>query len=147
MPVQHHEGYRFLDHVTDAFVEAWGDTLETALAQAGLAFFDIITDTTKIRPAVPQDIIASGHDELELVYNWLEALLLKFEINHLIFCQFHVGTVARRNTGFQVKSRAKGEVFDSNRHSRRVEVKGITYHLMAIERESGRTTLRFILDL
>ncbi len=147
MPVQRHEGYRFLEHVTDAFIEAWGDTFEAALAQAGLAFFDTITDRTRIEPTLSERITANGHDELELVYNWLEALLLKFDISQLIFCQFHVGHVTRQKSGFQLKSRAEGEMFDPARHSKRVEVKGITYHLMAVERDPGRTTIRFILDL
>ena len=141
------EGYRFLEHVTDAFIEAWGETFETALAQAGLAFFDTITDTGKVQPKVSVEIAATGHDELELLYNWLEELLLKFEIDQLAFSRFQIETVTHVDTGFRVSSKAWGETFDRVRHSRKVEVKGVTYHLMSVDRTIGKTTLRFILDL
>jgi len=141
------EGFRFLEHVTDAFIEAWGETFETALAQAGLAFFDTITDTGKIQPKVSVEIAATGHDELELLYNWLEELLLRFEIDQLAFSRFQIESVSHVNSGFQVSSKAWGETFDRVRHPSKVEVKGVTYHLMSVDRVSGRTTLRFILDL
>ncbi len=147
MPVQPREGYRFLEHVTDAFIEAWGDSFESALVQAGVAFFDTITDTSKIRSTDSERIEAGGHDELELVYNWLEALLLKFEINGLLFSKFHIEQVTRQKNSFQIDSSAEGEAFDPTRHSKKVEVKGITYHLMAVEKDAARTTIRFILDL
>jgi len=44
------EGYRFLDHMTDAFVEAWGPTVERAFAQAGIALFETMLYTDKITP-------------------------------------------------------------------------------------------------
>ena len=141
------EGYRFLEHVTDAFIEAWGETFETALAQAGLAFFDTITETGKIQPKVSVEITATGHDELELLYNWLEELLLRFEIDQLAFSRFQIESVSHAKSGFQVSSKAWGETFDPVRHPSKVEVKGVTYHLMSVDRGSRKTTLRFILDL
>ena len=147
MPGQLQEWYRFLEHVSDAFIEAWGETFEGALAQAGLAFSNIITDTNGVQPSVSEQMTITGHDELELVYNWLEELLLRFEIHHLVFCRFHINPVARRESGLQLVSKVEGEKFDPARHTRKVEVKGVTYHLMTVERAAGRTLLRFILDL
>ncbi|TMI67867.1 archease, partial [Candidatus Bathyarchaeota archaeon] len=33
------------------------------------------------------------------------------------------------------------------KHGRKIEVKGVTYHQMAIQRERDRVLLRFLLDL
>lgn len=53
--------------------------------QAALGFSETIVDIRKIRPTMTEEIETSGHDELELLYNWLEELLLRFEIDRLVF--------------------------------------------------------------
>src|SRR5216683_221104 len=77
-------GYRTLDHVTDALIEAWAPTFEEALVQAALGLFDTMVDTGNSRPALEEELSVEGHDELELVYNWLEQLLLSFEIKQQV---------------------------------------------------------------
>ena len=141
------EGYRFLEHVTDALVEAWGNTLEDAFAQAGLALFDTMLDTKNVRPIMKEEIEAIGHDEKELLYNYLEELLLLFEIK-----QFAVGTVSVKSASntpdhLRLEGHVAGEPFDPHRHHGKVEVKGITYHLMEIEKLPEKATVRFLLDL
>ncbi len=141
------EGYRFLDHVTDAVIEAWGPNLEKALAQAGLGFFETMIEVSKVRPQSVEHIEATGHDELELVYNWLEQLLLSFEIRRLVFSKFMVSPVESNPEGFRLEARASGELYDPVRHGRKVEVKGVTYHGMTVQRGKGRVSVQFLLDL
>ena len=141
------EGHRFLEHVTDAFIEAWGETFEKALAQAAIGFFETIVDVNRIKPALADDIVTTGHDELELLYNWLEELLLKFELRGMVFSQFQVDPIQTTNSTLHLKAQAKGEPFVPTRHAGRVEVKGVTYHLMSVHRTPGRVILNFILDL
>lgn len=141
------EGYRFLEHVTDALAEAWGDTLEDAFTQAGLALFDTMLETKSVRPIMIEGIETIGHDEKELLYNYLEELLLLFEIK-----QFAVGTInlkspSRTPGQLRLEGHVAGERYDPHRHRGKVEVKGITYHLMEIEKRPQKTTVRFLLDL
>lgn len=147
MPGHVPEGYRFLDHVTDAFIEAWGTTLERALAQAGVGFFDTIVDTSKVQPAQEYRLEVEGHDELELVYNWLEELLLGFEIRRIVIAQSEVYPVQRSDKMLYLKAKARGELYDPLRHGAKVEVKGITYHLMKVTREEGLVRIQYLLDL
>ncbi len=141
------EGHLFLEHVTDAFIEAWAETFEKALAQAAIGFFNTIVDINTIRPMLTEEIKTSGHDELELLYNWLEELLLRFELQRIVLGQFHVDPIETTGGVLQLRARAKGEPFERRRHTGKVEVKGVTYHLMSIDRSPGRVDLRFILDL
>src|SRR2546428_10305543 len=147
MPGRVQEGYRFLDHVTDAFIEAWGPSLERALAQAGVGFFDTIVDAAKVRPAGEYLLEAEGHDELELVYNWLEELLLGFEIRRTVIAQFEFDPIRQSDKMFYLKTKAKGEVYNPLRHGAKVEVKGITYHMMKISREENLVKIQYLLDL
>ena len=140
-------GYSFLEHVTDALVEAWGDTLEEAFSQAGLALFETMLDIKSIHPKTSEEIQTAGHDEKELLYNYLEELLLLFEVKQLALGDFTVASITPTRGEFKLKGRASGEPYDRTRHSGKVEVKGVTYHLMEIEKHPGKVTVRFLLDL
>jgi SHS2 domain-containing protein len=140
-------GYRFLEHVTDAFVEAWGETLEEAFSQAGLALFETMLDVKSVWPKTGVEIQTNGHDEKELLYNYLEELLLLFEVKQLALGSFTVSSITPTGAEIRLKGRTTGEPYDRAKHDGKVEVKGITYHLMEIEKNPGKTTVRFLLDL
>lgn len=133
--------------MTDAFIEAWGPTMERAFAQAGIALFETMLYTNKITPQSTEDITVEGHDEKELLYNWLEALLLKFEIEGKALGKFDVRAMNSVKGSLDLTGTAKGEPYDPEKHGQKVEVKGVTYHQMAIQREKNRVLLRFLLDL
>ena len=140
-------GYRLLEHVTDAFVEAWGKTLEEAFSQAGLALFDTMLDAKSVQKKTRIEIQTSGHDEKELLYNYLEELLLLLEIKQFAVGSITATSITPAQTQFSLKARANGEPYEQKKHGGKVEVKGITYHLMEIDRYPGKITVRFLLDL
>jgi len=148
-PMEQHvqDGYRLLDHVTDALIEAWGSTFERALRQAAFGLLDTMIDTKAVRPILDETLVVEGHDELELVYNWLEQVLLSFEIRQQVFADFQVDPVKSTGHSLQARARVRGEKYDPRIHGAKVEVKGITYHLMEIRREPKRVTVRYLLDL
>ncbi len=140
-------GYRTLDHVTDALIEVWGPTFEEALVQAALGLFDTMVETTNVKPALEESLSVEGHDELELVYNWLEQLLLSFEIRQHVLTRFHINSVGKTDGNFFLTAKVQGEMYDPTKHRAKVEVKGVTYHLMEIQRESDSVRITFLLDL
>ncbi len=140
-------GFRFLEHVTDAFVEAWGETLAEAFSQAGLALFDTMLDVKSVQTRTNLEVQPNGHDEKELLYNYLEELLLLFEVKQLALGSFTVSSITPSKAGVRLKGKVAGELYDRARHNGKVEVKGITYHLMEIEKYPGKVTVRFLLDL
>ena len=140
-------GYRFLEHVTDALVEAWGETMEEAFSQAGLALFETMLDTKNVHGKTSEEIRAAGHDEKELLYNYLEELLLLFEVKQLALGHFTVNSITPNQGEIRLRGRASGEPYDREKHNGRVEVKGITYHLMEIEKHPAKVTVQFLLDL
>ncbi len=141
------DGYRSLEHVTDAFIEAWGPTFERALIQAGLGLLDTMVDTKSVRLILAEEIEVEGHDELELVYNWLEELLLSFEIKRRVFGEFEIKPIGSTGKALQLKAEARGEAYDKTVHGSKIEVKGVTYHLMEVRRESGLVWIKYLLDL
>lgn len=140
-------GYKNLPHTTDAYIEASGSTLEEALEYAGKALFDTMCDLNSITPRLTEKVDATGSDEVRLTYDWLEKLLLKFELEHKVYCNFKVKVSGTPSAGFHLGGVIYGEPYDRKKHSGKVEVKAVTFHKMEVVREGAITTLRFILDL
>ncbi len=141
------EGHRFLEHTTDAYIEAWGPTLERAFAQAAEAFYETMLNVQKIDPILEEHIQVAGHDKKELLYNWIEQLLLEFDIKAMVYASYHIIIAPDDRTSFKLRGRVRGEKYDRGKHGAKTEVKGVTYHLMTIEEDAKEAKIRFILDL
>jgi SHS2 domain-containing protein len=144
---QRKEGYRFLEHVTDAYIEAWGPTLETAFGQAARGLYETMLNSETIDGNAAEEIHVDGHDKKELLYNWLEELLLDFDIKQMVYQSFDVKISSQMPTLYQLRGMLKGEKYNQQKHGAKTEVKGVTYHLMEIQENADETRIRFILDL
>ena len=140
-------GYTLLPHTTDAYIEAVGVTLEEAMQFAGIALIDTICNVNSVSPAITEHIEASGDDEVALLHDWLESILLKFELERWVFSEFKIAPVVKSETVYRTVAQAFGEKYDKKKHGTKVEVKAATYHKMVVLREEGLTIVRFILDL
>jgi SHS2 domain-containing protein len=138
-------GYRFLEHVSDIFVEVWGESLEEVFVQAAVAFYGVMLDFSSIRPVIKREVSIEGYDTHSLLYNWIESLIALFDIEGLIFSQFDVKIV--EGDGFTLKGTIKGERYDAERHSPKIEVKAITYHAMSFERKGEKYYATYLLDI
>lgn len=147
MNVSRKEGYEFLEHTTDALIEAWGPTLERAFAQAGLALFDTMLHIENVAPKLRDNVNIFGHDEKELLYNWLEELLLKFELKSMAYSVFDVTHIVAKPGNLEAVADIRGEPYDRDKHGAKTEVKGVTYHMMEMTRSSHEVRVRFLLDL
>jgi SHS2 domain-containing protein len=139
--------FEFLEHMADAYIAAYGKTIEKAFENAAMAMFDVMTEIEKINPKVKEKVEVKGEDEEALLYNWLEDLLIRFEIKNRVYSNFKVTSLIKTFKGFKLKAEIFGEEFQEDRHTQKVGVKAITYHLMEIKRKPNKITLKFILDL
>jgi len=139
--------FEFLEHTADAYVAAYGENLGEAFESAALAMFEVMTEVKKVKPLVEDHVEVRAMDESALLYSWLEALLLKFDIKGLLFSRFKVLELKGTSDGLMLKAKIWGEKYDPQRHPQKVGVKAITYHRMEIIKEPGRVTLKFILDI
>jgi SHS2 domain-containing protein len=131
----------------DALIEAYGLTLEEAFENAALAMFEVMTDTSKVMPLVEEVVEAEGFDLESLLYNWLENLLVMFDVNARLYSKFKVESITRTAEGYRLKARVWGEDYNSDKHEYKVGVKAVTYHMMSIEGKDEMWILRFLLDL
>jgi SHS2 domain-containing protein len=141
------KGYEFLEHMADAYIAAYGKNLAEAFENAALAMFDVMTEVEKVNPKIKDEVEVEAKDEHALLYNWLEALLIKFEIEEMLYSKFKISNLNRTSDGFRLKAEIWGEKFNPKKHPQKVGVKAITYHRMEIIEEPEKVTLKFILDI
>jgi SHS2 domain-containing protein len=140
--------FEFLEHTADLYIAAHGKSLEEAFENAAAAMFEGMTELDKIKPRLEDKVEVEGYDKQALLYNWLEALLLKFETENKLYSRFKIAYIEETSKGLKLTARIKGELFDSNRHLSKVGVKAVTYHQMEIlENGEEGVTVKFILDI
>jgi len=147
MTVDKTRKFEFLEHTADVYIAAHGKSLEEAFENAALAMFEVMTDPAKVSPNEEAAVEVEAEDEYALLYSWLEALLVKFEVNGMLYSKFKISRLEETSEGFRLKATVCGEKFNSEKHAQKVAVKAVTYHRMEIIKEPNKVTLEFILDI
>ncbi|HSB57143.1 MAG TPA: archease [Nitrosopumilaceae archaeon] len=137
--------YRYLEHATDAFIEVTANTLEEAFENAGLSVVDTIVDIKLVEEKMEKKIEVRGKDLNNLLYNWLEEIIIITITEGFVTKRFFVKL--EKENGYKLEAILNGEEIDIKKHHFKVEIKAPTFHLMEIEQEDKRVVMRFLLDL
>ena len=138
--------YIFLEHTTDVLIEAYGRTLEEAFNNAGRGLVDTMVDIKTIESKIKEKFYVTGKDIENLLYNWLESVLIKVTLNNKIFVSFNV-KIQQEKEGFSLQGIGIGEKLNLKKHNPKTEAKSATYHLMRIKKEKNKISLRFLIDI
>ncbi|MEM2073947.1 MAG: archease [Nitrososphaeria archaeon] len=138
--------YKILEHVSDAYIEVTGKSLEESFSRAGLAVVDIMVDLDSISPTSSLDVSVEGFDLYSLLYNFLEDVLVRVSGGEFLPCKIDV-RIDRVGEGFILFAKYFGEPFVLGKHRAKLEVKAVTYHLMEIIEKGREYIVRFLLDL
>lgn len=139
--------FEWIDHPSDVGFRAYGKDLAEALENAALALFEVMVDTSKVKPKEEVRIELRAEDEKALLYDWLEHFLYLRDARDLVLSKFEVGELSREEGGLKIRARAWGERLDPKRHDARTEVKAITYHLMEIKHTQDRCSVQAVVDI
>ena len=139
--------FRFLEHTTDAEIEAYGMNLDESFENAGLATEESMVDLSTISSNLSTHIVVKGEDLQSLLYSWLEALISLQDTDGMLFSKFSC-KVSKTARGFDLKANLlSGEKFDPRKHEQKTAIKAPTYHDMKIVQDKSGVTMRFLLDL
>jgi SHS2 domain-containing protein len=139
--------FEFLEHTADAYIAAYGKNIAEAFENAALAMFETMTNTKAIKPINEKTVTAKGADKQALLYDWLERLLVIFEVERMLFSKFKIHKMQQGKDGFRLEAKVYGEPYEPERHKQKVGVKAVTYHRMEIKEAPGKAVLKFILDI
>jgi SHS2 domain-containing protein len=130
--------------MTDAFIEVIGANLEEAFANAGISVVDTIVDIKLVEEKTEKNIQVSGNDLNNLLYNWLEEIIILTITEGFVTKRFNVKII--KNGNYEIVATAFGEEINFEKHHFKVEIKAPTFHLMEIKQEK-QVMMRFLLDL
>ena len=136
--------YRYLDHMTDAFIEVTGDTINEAFSNAGISVVDTIVDINSVENKEDREIQVSSDDLKGLLYSWLEEIIILTITDGFAGRTFTVDIT--KNAKYHLSAKISGEEINFEKHHFKMEIKAPTYHLMEIK-ENKPVLMRFILDL
>ena len=137
--------YEYFDVTADIGFKAYGNDLNEAFENAGLAIFNIISDTSNVDSSIAKSFEITSEDEVSLLYDYLEELLFYHEVDFMLFCDFDV-EIKWIDDAFNLKAKIKGESINWDKHERKTEIKAITFHMMDVKKTS-HYELQAIVDL
>ena len=132
--------------MTDAYIEAYGDSMEEAFSYAAKGTINIMFELKDIFGKSKFEFKVEGHDYSELLFNWIDGIILLIAVDNKVASNFEL-KISKLDSKYQLTGHAMTESVDISKHGYRTEIKGITYHEMEILQESGINKVRFILDL
>lgn len=134
--------YEYFEATADIGLRAYGNDMNEAFENAGLAIFNIISDTSLIIPERKIEFEVTSEDDVSLLYDFLEELLFYHETEFMLFSRFDVEIDEK----FHLKAVIYGEAIDWNKHERKTEIKAITFHKMEVNK-TDHIELQAIVDL
>ena len=156
-------GYRFLEHATDAVVEAEGKSMREAFAAAADAAVDLTLDRGSVAEDGHMEVRAEGEDLSYLLYSWLEEIVFALITRGFAIRRVEIDEGASSDLDaaaasggdgsssaaepLSIRARAYGEPLDLKRHGFKLEIKAPTFHEMSIKRSEAGASVRFLLDL
>lgn len=139
--------FEFLEHTADVYIAAYGKNLAEVFENAATAMFEVMTEINQIEAEVEDYIEVNAEDEYALLYSWLEELLVKYDVDNMLYCKFTISELEKIKEGFRLKAKIWGEEFNPKKHPQKVGVKAITYHRMEIIEKPEKAMAKFILDI
>jgi len=133
---------REIEHTADVGFEVEAPTWESLLERSALVVAAEIVALEGVRADEAVRIEIAAGDREELLHDWLQAVLVRVQTG---FVPCEVAVEAASDT--QVVATLRGEALDPGRHHVHGEVKGVTWHGLAVEETPGRLRARVILDV
>ncbi|TVP40843.1 archease [Candidatus Nitrosocosmicus arcticus] len=140
----------YLDHMTDAYLRIRGQTMKEAFEYSAMGLVNIMYDIENIEKKQRIPILAEGEELENLLFEWLDKILLMMLIDKVVFSKFNIEiTFDKASDKYIIIGYGEGEFADLNKHELKVEIKGVTYHEMKIldHKDTNEIIIEYIVDL
>ena len=121
------KSWEHFPHQADIGVRGIGATKAEAFEQAAVALTSVVADAQTVQPLDALEIQCEAADDELLLVDWLSQIVYEMDSRRMLFSRFDVYVGNKR-----LKARIWGEPVDPGRHKPAVEVKGVTYHELAV---------------
>jgi SHS2 domain-containing protein len=126
--------YEILEHTADVGIKAHGRSLPELFVNAALGLVAVALEPEEISTKEVLPLFVTGADREDLLVNWLSEILYRMDAEGWTFGEFRIHRLQETT----LEAEGCGERRHPADRSRRVAVKAITYHQLAIrETEQG----------
>lgn len=138
--------YRQIEHTADVGIEVQAPTLDELFAQAPVAMTACFVDLSGIGAATSFEVLAVADDLDLLLVEWLDEILVCFELQGLIAVQ-GAASVERKDGRWSVRGTLRGEALDPARHRVSTPIKAVTFHGLEVTRGPDGWIARVLFDI
>lgn len=140
------EEYKVLSHTADVKLMVEGKTLEEVFEKAAYALMDTAVDIKTIEPKEKVRVVIRSTDIYELLYNFMEELIVLIDAESKVFSKFKVD-ITNEDSMYKLECELWGETLDLKKHKPKIHIKAATYHEMEIKKENDKYITSFVLDI
>jgi len=134
---------REIEHTADLGLEVEAPSLPLLFERAGLGMLGLMIDLAAVEPRERVAIALAAEDREALLRDWLQHLLVRLQAGTFALSELAVEEVNER----ALRAWGAGERVDRARHRLYTEVKGVTYHQLALRETASGWWARIILDV
>lgn len=141
--------------LADCAIEVWGDSLADLLATSARALAGLMADPDSVPDRIERAVALEADAADLLLFDWLGEILFLKDRDRAIFPRAEVrvaneppepGATAAR-APLRLEATLHGDVVDLDRTRRGIDVKAITLHRLAVERDKDGWHGHFVVDL
>jgi SHS2 domain-containing protein len=133
---------RFLDHTADIRMEVWGSSQAEMFESAVLGLVEVLIENIPESEDTEITVSVEGDGLEELFINWLREILFQHETTAFLPSSVEFTEL----TDSRLSAKLKG-IYLNETDIRDVEVKGVTYHGLTVERDRNGYKARVIFDI
>ncbi|MFA6023437.1 MAG: archease [Candidatus Pacearchaeota archaeon] len=133
--------YKFIPHTADIKFQAYGKNLNEAFENSALAMFNVMYDG-KIKGKIKKKVNADGKDLEELLYNFLEKLIILMDAENIFLSEIKVKIDSKN---FKLTGELVGD--KSSNYPISLDVKAITYNDMFVKKLNGKWVCQAVIDV
>jgi SHS2 domain-containing protein len=139
--------FEFLEHTSDVYLRGCGSDLIEAIASCVEGMLNlIVSNPEKVELNEEKEFEIKEVDLQELVYLTLEQVLVLVDSEGFLSKSFF-GQIMKIDGRYSLLGRLKGEKFTHGKHNPKIQIKGITFHELAISSFGTKTCIKVLLDI
>ncbi|MDA0700137.1 MAG: archease [bacterium] len=135
--------WRWVDHTADVGLRIEAPTLAALFEEAAEALVALLVEEPEtVEPRETLEFALEADDPADLLFDWLQTLLVTFELRGLLLTGFRVDLEGRH-----LRAAATGEPVDPARHRLAHEVKAIAYHGLSLRATDDGWLAEVVVDI
>lgn len=139
--------FELFEHKADIGIRGFGKSLEGAFEETAKAMFSVMVDLGEVEKEAEVKVAAVGTDNGSLLVNFLNELLFQRDVNEMLFADFKVKKIEKKEKELYLKASAIGEKINLEKHNIKTEVKAATYSQLEVGEKEDKYFAQCIVDV